>query len=451
MMPGMNKNLFNVLLFLAGVLVLPLASCRDAAPGEDPEEVHVILAGHLYSLYTRNRSEKNGPDILTDRWLRLFAREVNERNPDALFLLGDLTRFSQEEEWDLIDRALKPIKAATYRLPGNHDLRQPANFTKHGGTGNRAVNIGSCKFILLDNKAVLEAEDLAFLDLELAAGESFAHTFVLMHYCMINWNDAHPEQDPREPYPGVSNWNRDVVPRLAGRVSWVFCGDHTPGGPTRYVQEYRGEKIHYIMASFVFRRGETDDVNGEGPNIYLELTVRGDDVEILPRILPIPVTDPWYRNFNLEEHWALTSVAGAWVWLPPGWTRQSSAGEDAFSFRDGSGAASLTGVRVPLAPGQDLASWRRRQQEALTARHQTIKVVNGGSFNLWHQRADWQVVQFDDSEDLHFFCSLVFKGEVWSFTGTGPASAFVPGRRGNWLSQMLRLLGSMKTRGELSH
>ncbi len=447
-------NIPSLLVGTAVFLIVAMSSCDRSGfvAEEESEDLHVIMAGHLYSLYTKNRSEAEGPGILTADWLHLFASEIEKTEPDAVFLLGDITRFSTEEEWQLVDEALGGVSSAIYRVPGNHDYRNVENFRRHGGLGNSVAIIKGCKFITLDNKCVLEKKDLAFLDRELADAKEYRHVFVATHYCMINWSDAQPGQDPHEPYPGVSNWNKEVVPRLAGVVDYVFCGDHSPGGPTRYEQTYDGKTINYIMTSFVFRRGETDETNGEGINVYLELIVRGEDVQILPRALPIPITDSWYRNFSVIKTWTLHSVPDAWVWTPASWKLVGKGAASGFEFSDGPGGFQLTVSREKLTTKIDYSQWREEKAKSLAREFPQMRSISGGDLLIWHHPARWETVIVDpaDLNTRRFYCSFVHEGEIWAITAMGPAPKDLVKNKDDWFGHMLRFVAGMKTRAGLS-
>ncbi len=432
-----------------GIMVLLLGCDRGEGQSiTEEKDLRVILAGHLYSLYTSDRSEAKGPGILTSKWIELFAQEVDESHSDALFLLGDTTRFSTEEEWQLVNKAFEGMKTPAYRIAGNHDYRNVDAFRQHGGLGNSALVIKGCKFILLDNKCVLEKDDLEFLDRELRDAKSFRQVFVLTHYNMINWNESQPGQDPHESYPGVSNWNKDVVPKLAGVVDYVICGDHTPGGPKRFEQEYEGKKIHYIMTSFVFRRGETEQSNGEGINVYLELTVNDEGVHILPRALAIPLTDSWYRDFNVTESWKVHGVDGAWVWAPESWVFKKGATPQSFEFADPALPLTLLVNRTQLPPGMTWEVWLRNRGTVLLSAHPRTQSISGGDLKIWHHPARWEVLRLDPQDPIsgRFYCSFVHKGEVWTFEGHGPSDFSQGGKDGSWTGQMLRFVAGIKIR-----
>ena len=445
MIPKMRKRIskIQVVVFILAACLVP--ACQKAALDKNaPKDVaedqplRVVLAGHLYSLYAEKKPAGASPGPFRDQALRLFAAQAKAINPQALFLLGDTTQFSSEKEWQKVESALAPLGIPWHLIPGNHDLRHQENFYNHKGLKNAAIQLGRCKFVALDNKCVYDQSDLDFLDRELQATKGIDHVFVLMHYCMITWDEAPLGQDPREEYPGVSNWNRDVVPRLAGKVEYVFCGDHEPGGPTRLVQHVGRKTIQYVKSSFVFSRAEAQR---EGLQTFLELIVDGDDIKIVPHILPLPLGDAWYEEKHKDETWRFHDTEQAFLWLPPHWQKsQSSPSDGSSAFTTKEGASILLRQEKGV-----LKDKREEKAQALLAVHPKLQRVTQGQLQVWQEKARWELIQLDpdDQSTLRFYCSFASEGEIWLFESRpGRDTAYYRA----WLKDMVRAVSRIKRR-----
>jgi 3',5'-cyclic-AMP phosphodiesterase len=118
-----------------------------------------------------------GPQNGSDERLSMAIHEINTmtRQPDLVLFTGDLTHNGTLEEWNQFGQCLAPLVAPWEAIAGNHDR----NITDL--TGNRAINAGPLRLVLLDtsNDTFSEA-DAAWLDHELHAhGET--PTIIAIH------------------------------------------------------------------------------------------------------------------------------------------------------------------------------------------------------------------------------------------------------------------------------
>ena len=267
----------------------PIPVATGAGPGADEaavEPVKIVLVGHLYSLYRKQRYGK----IYTERVVELFVREMDRIGPEAIFFLGDTTRDSSEEEWSMLERHLSPLKAQRYFIPGNHDLNDVDAYRRHGGAPNRSVVLGGVKLIMLDTKNIYGSEDLEYLKRELADHERYKTICLLTHY-MGFFNRppsaAPPDIDVNQPYSRYGNWNADIVPLLEDKVQVVFCGDLFPRW---FVGTYQtpDEKLTYVCNGFGHMPG--------GPLVFVEIVLQEGEIKsMVPRTLPLDLRDEWYR------------------------------------------------------------------------------------------------------------------------------------------------------------
>ena len=274
------------------------------------------MCGHLYSLYVPTKNERTKPIIGWETPIRSFAAEVERIAPEAMFFLGDNTRFSVDEEWIFLQSIFASVDTPKIFAPGNHEYRDISVFQKYGGLINRSVIIGRNKYIVIDAKSILARSDIDFIEREVADYEDYDNVFIMMHLFLpvrlaprkevgadgtvhyFRKQEPQEEIDPYSPYSGVSNWSFEVVPLIAGKVKYVFVGDHQPLHTVRLVQDYGEHQIEYIRNGFRFGRGNAVDSTGDGPMVFLELRFEGASFSIIPRAVPLDLKDPWYQDFR---------------------------------------------------------------------------------------------------------------------------------------------------------
>jgi hypothetical protein len=292
---------------LPAVLAGGLGACAATTPDRgdgggagDRDDHSVVVAGHLYSLYAPSRKFSERGRIGWEAPIEALARDLNRIGPEAVFFLGDSTHDSGDDEWEFVGEKLAGVEADLHFIAGNHEYRDIDRFLAHGGELNGSLVIHGNKYVFLDAKSIFEPHDLVFIERELADHASYDNVFVLMHYPLAASKAPEEEVDPYRPYSGFSNWNRDVVPLIAGKVRYVFCGD-LYARIHRGVQHYEGEEIHYVLNSFGFGRGEGMEDTGDGLQTFLELRFEDGDFTIVPHVITLDVKHPWYRHFrNLD-------------------------------------------------------------------------------------------------------------------------------------------------------
>ena len=276
---------------------LPAAEIGDLAAAKGGHSV--AIGGHLYSLYVEFKKELPEPPVAWTDPMQALGSELIRLDPDLVFFLGDNTRYGREPEWDFLEQTFEPLGDRIRWGMGNHELRNMEAFRARGGLENSSLVHRGNKYILLDCKTILEPHDLEFLREELQDYESYDHVFLLTHYVLTGLPVPEVplhEIDPYEEYTRKSNWDRDVVPIIAGKVSAVISGDHNDQHVSNYVQKLGSMSIQYIMTCFRFGRGDTPQTRGDGPMSFLELRFEGDDFQVLPRIVPLDARNPWYAN-----------------------------------------------------------------------------------------------------------------------------------------------------------
>lgn len=422
-------------LFWFGVL----GACREhssqAASHSDSHSV--ALVGHLYSLYAPARSPEPADKIWWTSPIRSLSSSLQELNPQAVFFLGDNTRYSSTEEWDFIQRELADVQADQYFLPGNHDYSDIAVFRERGGLINKSIVIGRNKYLLLDAKMILEEVDLAFLKQELKDHSSYDHVFLLMHYPLPSLRPPQAAVDPYGAYLGVSNWNRDVVPLIAGKIEFVFCGDLYLKGIHRVEQEVGEHRIQYILNSFGFGRGHAGmQSSGDGPQIYLELQFQGKEFRILPHVLGLDVLDPWYRSYprlapipSLDEGlWFRIQIADSPVAisLKPEWKTTEAPEGTIFSARRHSAIADqavhLELSRGPLAWGQGQEALQSGWISPLADRFEELQLLHTKLIKVPRGNARWLELSAREAgqEVVHFAISWAAGGFQYVLSQRAP-------------------------------
>lgn len=257
------------------------------------EPHNVLISGHLYPLFVKTQRGIDEPLIYRENVLQTLAGELARSRPAAHFCLGDLTRYTTQQEWDMMDCIFGELPAPNFWVAGNHDLRNIPVFENFGGLRNKVVIINRNKYICLDAKNIFEAHDLDFIERQVADHGDYDYVFVLMHFRLFNDSEPEPGADPYRSYTGKSNWNSAVVPLLLGKVRYVFTGDHYAMHTMHNVRDYGAHELIYIHTSFQYRY--------KGPLLFLELRFTGQDFAMIPRVVPLDVRDPWYEDPRFRE------------------------------------------------------------------------------------------------------------------------------------------------------
>jgi hypothetical protein len=290
-------------LLLPLLTLLPACGASPPAqPAGDDDSYSVVLAGHLYSLYVATKTERRDPVIGFRSPVQAFAEELARIDPRRVFLLGDSVRYGFEEEWTFLEESLAELGERVVFVPGNHEYRDFEAFRRHGGVANETFVIGRNKFVVLDARTWMTEADLAFIEGAVADHERYDHVFVLTHLFMAPWPLPAGGEDPgtggRMSVVRESNWTRDVLPLIAGKVDAVFCGDTHDYHVRNVVQEHPDGDVTYVLNGFRFGRGHDADQSGDGPMLFLELRFSGSGYEIVPRAVPLDARAPWYRHFQ---------------------------------------------------------------------------------------------------------------------------------------------------------
>ncbi len=418
---------------------------ENQGPASSPEGTSVVIASHLYSLYDPGRTPSRRPALVWPGALEAFAQELERIDPAQVFFLGDNTRNGREEEWQLLERAFAPLGERVQYGAGNHDLSQLEAFEAHGGVRMASKRVGNSKFIQLDCEKVLGESSLAFLKAELADAEAHEHVFLLMHYFLAGWKELEEGQDLADAQGGqdpnatarLTNWQRDVVPLIAGKVDAVFVGDYRHDHVRSMVQHHEGKPIRYVLNSFGFGFDAGVGEGSDGPMVFLELRLEGDSFRILPRSVPLDLRHGYFgfaprtELRPLRQDWAQVDYedpgAGVAFRLAYGWkvVRGPSIEVEATTpDPTGEGQLEFSVSSIAMAGDDDVArragsaTWLARiapASEGLSVSHQRSLPVDG-RLGLWAK-----VEGQRDAEPLTRWSQvIVHLGRAWVFTLTVP-------------------------------
>lgn len=137
-----------------------------------------------------------------------FQQVLNELSGpsiDRIVLTGDIAQDASETAYETLISMLSPLGVPFHWVPGNHDnaqLMAKVASTHGGGIGDKVVQIGRWRIILLDTSVPgkvygqLSEQELAHLQKELTAAEANDQ------YCLVCLH--------HNPLPGTSDWMLDI-------------------------------------------------------------------------------------------------------------------------------------------------------------------------------------------------------------------------------------------------
>ncbi|MBT3323023.1 MAG: metallophosphoesterase [Anaerolineae bacterium] len=115
---------------------------------DNTEAIRLIITGHPYG------SPSNQGSITPSSTLVDAVDEINQREPDLFFTLGDLAYAPSEESFDELDeRFLSKVDAPIFNAPGNHDFYNGREFYEEKfGQSFYYFKYGQIQVIILDTE-----------------------------------------------------------------------------------------------------------------------------------------------------------------------------------------------------------------------------------------------------------------------------------------------------------
>lgn len=214
---------------------------------------------------------RNGPRVFG----RLLAQA--SRDPDLSFAvhLGDLVPDGQVKHYALFFRQVRQhLKMPLLTVAGNHEYDKNGRglYREIFGPPNYAFSLHHAYFIMLDNaaRAVLDPEQLSWLEKELKKAQGYKHRLVFLHV---------PLFDPRvgeKPH---------ALPEAAGRQLLALFQEH------RVTHVFAGHIHGYFSGEwggvpFTISGGAGVPFHGEDPNHYFHHYVK---VSLMPEGLKTQV------------------------------------------------------------------------------------------------------------------------------------------------------------------
>jgi predicted MPP superfamily phosphohydrolase len=228
----------------------------------------------------------------SDSLFRAAVEAVNALAPACVVITGDLVDNPESALQDSVYRAcLAGIEAPAYAVPGNHDYlgftrEKQAAYIARRGYDRFSFQEKGCAFIGMDSNCIkdgvddVEAEQLVWLEGELASAQNCRYTFVFLHCPVIR-----ETLDEKEDYFNFSLEKRRQYLDLFKKygVDIVFAG-HTH-------QEYDStvEGIRFVTA------GPVANALGHGTPGFNVIKVKADGVEVT--YTPTPGVDPTHCRF----------------------------------------------------------------------------------------------------------------------------------------------------------
>ncbi len=156
-----------------------------------------MLIAQISDFHVVPSDSESGKLMRTETFMRAAVAHIEAMSPavDVVLASGDLVDAGSEEQYRLLLRLLKPLRAPLYMVPGNHDDRElmqtivrPAGhgYLPSEGFLNYSLDMGPMRLVALDTVVPGQAggllceERLAWLDRSLA--ESDKPTIVMQHH-----------------------------------------------------------------------------------------------------------------------------------------------------------------------------------------------------------------------------------------------------------------------------
>ena len=141
----------------------------------------------------------------SDSLMKASVDRANALHPAFVFVTGDLVNNPDDLLQDSIYRVrLAEIQAPVYAVPGNHDYfgftrERQQEYIARRGYDHFSFQAKDCAFIGIDSNCIkdgaegAEAEQLAWLEKELAGARDCRYTFVFLHCPVIRESIDEPE------------------------------------------------------------------------------------------------------------------------------------------------------------------------------------------------------------------------------------------------------------------
>jgi 3',5'-cyclic AMP phosphodiesterase CpdA len=177
------------------------------------------------------------------------------QQPEAIVVSGDLTEHATDAEYEQVRELLAPLEAPLHVMPGNHDDRRVLrrHFDLVGADLDPvrySVDLGPLRLIVLDttrpgeDSGSLDAEQLAWLDAELAAEPEQATVLAMHHPPLLTgvpiWDEVALAAEDRRALARVVERHPQVQRLVAGHVHRIItaelAGRPVVTAPSTYAQ-----------------------------------------------------------------------------------------------------------------------------------------------------------------------------------------------------------------------
>lgn len=259
----------------------------------DAELNSLVATGHINELLQLNGYE-----------LEQLARAINQHHVDRIFILGDLTRFGSDQEWQLLDKHfLSRLEQAYIVLPGNHemlsnDAGDDSAWRRWTEQYPHTVNYADANFFLLNSSAPWQSLVREF-ESAFARAPKKRFNIALTHHNL--W-----VRPPLYTRHSINFFPHSVMPALLDKVDTIVTGD-----VSFYFQQgdYKGLTTYTVGNGVIGMRHNLYYAVGKvDPNRGLEL----EPCEVF-----LPADSPWYTEPRLPTDPKQHPYSAANAPLPP--------------------------------------------------------------------------------------------------------------------------------------
>jgi hypothetical protein len=215
----------------------------------DDIEYRIIVAGHAYGLAGKDNPGFHPP------FTAAIINEVNDLDPNYLFLLGDALYRSTEKDWGEVKSDLNPLQSEVYFVAGNHEYTDIELFKEEANETYFSMDVGDDKLIVLDtlrDKWSFKGEQKELIESVLASLEEDSVLYLMMHH-VVWWDEGDYPDLKINSTSGRGNsvnfWD-EIYPLLneSSNDIYLFAGDigafADPKRPA--LHSFNKDNVHFV-------------------------------------------------------------------------------------------------------------------------------------------------------------------------------------------------------------
>lgn len=279
-------------------------------------EIKFATIGHIYSITKRTYTDFNEKKsvIYFNNYIDQLVKDINREKLDVLVLLGDLTQYRNDDEWNVLKKFVKRLNTKVFYVPGNHDVDEEIavdQYKKNIGYISSKKIINGCSFYLL-NSNNLEKKDINLESYDVGAGLGLDRSSInllrdinedefnmlFMHHNVYSAEIWHRNNLPLYskkkintkhrgryiPLKTEENWNNEVFPHIKNKVRLVYSGDYHNKRGSVMIKD----NITYIANAFRYVEESKIAKQGKGPLAYNVTYIKDNVITVYQRFLILP-------------------------------------------------------------------------------------------------------------------------------------------------------------------